>query len=285
MNKKTVDLIMFMGQSNMAGRGDAALAPSVKEDTAYEYKAVSQPDCLFHLQEPFGVMENEKNGVYEPGMKTGSLVSAFVNAFYQQTHMPIVGVSCAKGGSSVLEWLKGTAYYEDAVRRMKRAESWLLSNGYLIRYKLMVWCQGCTDGDNGMRQVKFRENTRSFLKAYMKDCEIKNCFLIQTGNHRDEPLRYVPMQQAQEELSEDEEDIILVSRQFKTFASMGLMKDEYHYLQEAYNLIGEEAGTQAGKYLKSGSSLPVNNFVPSSRVMHASKIYCPPKHVTRKNEQ
>ena len=251
MKDKTIDLIMFMGQSNMAGRGDGRKAPAVEPGTAYEYRAVSAPDRLFPLSEPFGVLENDETGVYEPGMKTGSMVSAFVSACYRQTGVPIVGVSCAKGGSSVTEWLPGTAYYGDVSRRMRRCERWLLSEGYEIRHRLMVWCQGCTDGDHGMGQAEYREHTRSFLKAFMKDCGLETCFLIQIGNHRDEPLLYVPMQQAQEELAAQEERIVLVSRQFKTFAARGLMKDEFHYLQEAYNLVGDEAGNNAGRWIRS----------------------------------
>lgn len=250
MRPKTTDLIMFMGQSNMAGRGDATKAPAVAEGTAYEYRAVSAPNGLYPLCEPFGVMENDMDGVYEPGMKTGSLVSAFVNAFYQQTGVPITGVSCAKGGSSILEWMPGTNYYKDAVRRMIRCENGLALAGYGIRHRLMVWCQGCTDGDRGMEKMEYRENTRTFLHTFMEECGIEACFLIQIGNHRDNPWLYVPVQDAQEELAQEEEHVILVSRQFKTFAARGLMKDEFHYLQEAYNLVGDEAGRNAGAFTK-----------------------------------
>ena len=34
---RTVDLLFFMGQSNMAGRGEAALAPVVAPGMGYEY--------------------------------------------------------------------------------------------------------------------------------------------------------------------------------------------------------------------------------------------------------
>lgn len=74
-----VDLIFFMGQSNMAGRGDAALAPAVTPGMGFEYRAVTDPAQLHPLAEPFGVNENDPTGVNEPGMKTGSMVSAFVN--------------------------------------------------------------------------------------------------------------------------------------------------------------------------------------------------------------
>lgn len=40
---KTVDLLFFMGQSNMAGRGDAALAPAVTPGMGFEYRAVTPP--------------------------------------------------------------------------------------------------------------------------------------------------------------------------------------------------------------------------------------------------
>ena len=79
---------MFMGQSNMAGRGTAEQAPAVPDGTGYEYRAVTAPDCLFPLTEPFGKDENNITGVYEPGMKTGSMVSAFVNVYVEETKVP-----------------------------------------------------------------------------------------------------------------------------------------------------------------------------------------------------
>ena len=47
-----------MGQSNMAGRGDAEQAPQVPAGIAYEFKSISQPDRLLPLCEPFGLGED-----------------------------------------------------------------------------------------------------------------------------------------------------------------------------------------------------------------------------------
>ena len=47
---RTVDLLFFMGQSNMAGRGEAALAPVVAPGMGYEYRAVTDPDTLHPLE-------------------------------------------------------------------------------------------------------------------------------------------------------------------------------------------------------------------------------------------
>lgn len=127
---RTVDFLFFMGQSNMAGRGEAALAPVVAPGMGYEYRAVTDPDTLHPLEEPFGVNENDPAGVYEPGMKTGAMVSSFVNACTAQTGVPVVGVSCAKGGSAIAKWLPGTPYYQDAVRRARKARAFLQANGF-----------------------------------------------------------------------------------------------------------------------------------------------------------
>src|SRR5699024_2535827 len=74
-----VDLIMFMGQSNMAGRGVTSTrwpqtAPLVKHDAGYEFRAISDPTKLHPISEPFGVSENnDASGITET-TKTGSMV-------------------------------------------------------------------------------------------------------------------------------------------------------------------------------------------------------------------
>lgn len=246
---KQVHLIMFMGQSNMAGRGNAKEAPAVKKGIGYEFRAITAPDSLSPLTEPFGEDENDAAGVYEPGMKTGSMVSAFVNAYVGITKVPVVCVSCSKGGSAISEWLPKNSYYLDAVRRMNRCELFLHSNKIRVVHRLMVWCQGCTDGDLHTDPMVYQHQTSEMLHSFMKECSIERCFLIQIGNHRDDPERYLPIQKAQLNLAEQEQNIILVSRQFATFAARGLMKDEFHYCQEGYNLVGAESGKKAGYYV------------------------------------
>ena len=62
------------------------------------------------LEEPFGVDENTADGINDvfadhKKAKTGSLVTAFCNAYYEETGRVIVGVSASKGGSTITEWL------------------------------------------------------------------------------------------------------------------------------------------------------------------------------------
>lgn len=142
-NSKTVDLFLFMGQSNMAGRGIvsekwAQPAPQIMEGAGYEYRAISAPDKLYPLTEPFGRQENAEDGINDGNMKTGSLVTAFVNACYQKTGVPIVGVSASKGGSSILQWQPGTPYLSDTLRRLAKARRFLEKEGIFIRHTFML---------------------------------------------------------------------------------------------------------------------------------------------------
>jgi hypothetical protein len=245
---KNVYLFAFMGQSNMAGRGVAALAPAVPEGWAYEFRAITRPDRLVPLTEPFGEHENTPDGVCETINKTGDMVASFVNSAYPLLQTPIVGVSCSKGGSSIDEWVPGTPFYKDGVRRLNLCRDYLLSHDYRIVEAGMVWCQGCTDADNGTPPDEYRRKTENFIHSFMRDTQIGHCFMIQIGNHRDQPQFYVPIQEAQEAICRDNDDIIMVSRTFKTFAARGLMKDEFHYLQPAYNEVGSEAGENAAHF-------------------------------------
>ena len=137
-----VDVFLFAGQSNMAGRGVSCerfpeTAPAVLPGAGWEYRAVSAPGQLFPIAEPFGVHENNPDGIHE-NLKTGSMVSAFVNAYYAGTHVPVVGVSASKGGSVMAEWQPGTPYLTDALNRMSAAKIFLVKNNHQIRHTFVL---------------------------------------------------------------------------------------------------------------------------------------------------
>ncbi len=248
---RVVDLVMFMGQSNMAGRGDASLAPSVPEGTAFEFRAMSDPTGLYPVSEPFGVKENNnESGVTEP-TKSGSMVSAFVNAYYEETGVPIVAVSCSKGGTTIKWWQPNGGPLNDAIARHATAKEWLEANGYTIRRDFMVWCQGESDGDNGNSASYYKGALTNVISAMMEE-GIEKCFVIRIGNHRDNATLYDPIIFAQTEYCKENENAVLVSTALAGFAAEGLMKDAYHYTQEGYNLAGAEAGKNTAYYINTG---------------------------------
>lgn len=249
------DLIMFMGQSNMAGRGAVCEKwpqPAVKcrKDAGYEFRAISDPTKLYYIEEPFGVNENNPEGINEPGMKTGSLVSAFVNAYYETAGVPVIAVSASKGGSKIASWLGNDDYLTDAVERFKKAEEYCRDNDIVIRHRFMVWCQGESDGDAGTSAEEYR---RLFLNMLDKMLEagIEKCFLIIIGEYNGEgDVDYSTIRNVQMGIAEEDKNVILASNDFYKMKERGLMKDAFHYYQQAYNEVGNIAGKRAGLYIR-----------------------------------
>lgn len=258
MNSHAYDFFLFAGQSNMAGRGIVTPehpqpAPLCQEGAGWEFRAVSDPSRLYPICEPFGVNENREGGIYEPGMKTGSLVTAFTNAYYARTQVPIIGLSASKGGSSILEWQPGTDYLQDTCQRLACAEDFFRQKQLNIRHRFLLWCQGETDGDHEMCGEEYIARFEVLLNALMKQ-GIQHCFLIRIGNFNPtnvsdiSPAKdYSTIQSAQKRLSLENSHVTLVSEKFDDMLSRGLMKDAFHYYQQAYNEVGTEAGEQTAR--------------------------------------
>lgn len=246
-----VDLVMFMGQSNMSGTGDSEKAPVVIDGAGYEFRAISDPTQLYPIEEPFGQYENNEEGVDDKDLKTGSLVSSFVNSYYSGSGVPVVAVSASAGGSTLHSWREDGNLLPDAVNRYNMAKEWLLDNGYVIRHSYMVWLQGESDGNKQTSKEDYISSMKDIF-SIMKDSGVEKCFLIRIGIRTEEPGMYDAIIEAQTELCRDNEDFILVSTKAVELEHLGLMRDEVHYTQGGLNLIGEEAGANMAYYVKTG---------------------------------
>lgn len=248
------DLFLFAGQSNMAGRGATSTqwpqpAPTLLPGAGVEYRAVSAPDRLYPIGEPFGAAENDPDGIHEPGMKTGSLVTAFTNAYYTETRMPILGVSASRGGSGIGEWQGQQDLLSDAIRRWERAEEYAATHGLAIRHRFVLWCQGETDGDLGTDPAVYKARFGTMLER-LEEKGVETCFLIAIGEYNGiNGYDYTAIHQAQLELAQERPDVVLVSDDFCGMRARGLMKDSYHYYQQAYNEVGTAAGHAAAAFV------------------------------------
>ena len=244
---KEVDFFLFMGQSNMAGRGivneeHPQRAPELIKGAGYEYRAISAPGQLFPIQEPFGKTEDKLDGIYDPN-KSGSMVTSFVNTWYQGCHVPVIGVSASKGGSSILRWQKDTVYLTDAEYRVKSALKYLKDNNINIRHKYLLWCQGETDGDNKMSGADYKKHFYNTLEEVMS-WGVEHCFMIKIGLYNGpDGNDYTIIRQAQEEIASECPNVTMCSRILETMKSRGLMKDAFHYYQQGYNEVGADAAT------------------------------------------
>lgn len=236
--KTAVDLVMFMGQSNMAGRGTASEATVCAEGHGYEFRAVSDPTKLYNIEEPFGAAEN--NSAVTDTRKTGSLVSAFCETYYNQTERPIVAVSCAQGATASEFWKPDGAALNEAISRYNSAVAYLENNNYVIENRIMVWYQGCGDGENGVSADTYTANTKAIFDEMM-DNGIEICGMIQIG-----PYSYIRNAQSAicDESSTD--GIIMLSTLPN---SLEKQADGLHLTQASYNTVGEDAAENLAAFL------------------------------------
>ncbi len=257
----TVDIAVFAGQSNMSGRGSAADAVSCDENAGFEYKAVSAPNRLVPIAEPFGLNEDNAGGLTDVNAdgstkRTGSLVSAFVNEYHSKTGRQIAAVSASMGGTSTAEWIGG--YVNDAVQRLDLAKRFFEDSGIKVERIFVVWCQGESDGDAGVDAATYTANTKAIIDVFAKH-GAKGCFLIKTGhyNYVDYPdgnggltgaewdERYAVIRDAQLSLCENDDFFVLAG---SLEGYLDDMKDRYHYNQSTYNAIGSKAGRAAADH-------------------------------------
>ena len=255
-DSKTVDLFIFMGQSNMVGRGVAAEAPKVPEGWGYEYKAISDPGKLLPVVEPFGLdEENSQSGVVD-NRRSGSMVSAFVNTYYERTGVPVVGVSCSKGGTTTAFWKPGDAPLNDAISRYKEAEKWLEDNGYTIRKKYMFWLQGETDATNKLSADNYRKNLKALVNEMLIKTSLEKCMMVRVGKLGKTVTEAFTICDdiidVQTELCREYKEFIMASTMAAGFVEDGIMFDYWHYTQEGYNMLGDDVAKNVAFYVNNG---------------------------------
>ena len=250
---KEADLILFMGQSNMSGAGGNALeAPELIKGAGYEYRAITQPEELCVLTEPFGENEHKEGFLDDRGLisRGGSLVTAFVNAYYKQTKERVVAVSASRGSARISSFNK--YLLEDAIERLENAKRVMNEHHVNIRHIYMVWLQGETDAYLEISEEEYIDEMQKMLLT-LQPYGGEKCFVIQIGNGIMEGKEFdsASMQLIQEKLCEIDEDFVLVSTLGKTLSEPPYMEDGIHFTQKALNLLGEDAGNRAGEYVKS----------------------------------
>lgn len=250
--EKIVDLVLFAGQSNMAGRGEYAEATKCEPNHGFEYHAVTEPGVLTTVGEPFGKYENNStvNDAGSNGIdrRSGDMVSAFMESYYSVSGVPIVGVQCSRGGTET-KWWNSTVLTE-AAARYNEAKAYLESCGYTIGKKFMVWCQGEADADNNRSIDTYKSNTKNIFNTLKSSTGISDMFMVRIGHCKTSGAaaidttkdpRYKAVNLAQKELADAEENITAVASLY-TDEYAALMRDQYHYHQAAYNSVGAIAG-------------------------------------------
>ena len=249
------DLILFAGQSNMAGRGNAQDAPLCPPGAAWEYRAVTAPVALHPLAEPFGNNENLPGHIDDGEKKSGGLVSAFAVEYHRLTGRAVVGVSASQGGTSSQAWRDVLVL--DAAARLRQARTWLKSQGLTPAHTIVLWCQGETDGDHGISAAEYRGNLDAIWQC-LQSAGAQHCGLIQIGHFNrsmypedGRDVRYAVIREEQLRIAEEVPGVFLAGSFEKHEA---LMKDAFHYHQQAYNAVGKQAAECAARWFDDADS-------------------------------
>ncbi len=258
-NDKDVDLILFMGQSNMSGAaGDASLAPKVPEDAGMEFRAISDPTTLYPISEPFGVNENDPSGLHEyPGAKKGSLVSAFVNEYHKLTGRRVIAVSISMGATDTNLWnTKGA--HDDVKNRYDRAVKYLTDNGYTIGHRYALWLHGESDGMEGTDPEVYRTALDDIMRPLFIG-GLQKVFIITPGRTIDYRDIFLPIINMQKQICA-ESGYYAIATTILTGVSTEYMRDMFHYNQHVLNMVGQRAAQAVAYYMQNGVEMTVYDY-------------------------
>lgn len=245
--KPVIDLIFFMGQSNMSGAGgDKELAPPVTEGHGYEFRAISDPTRLYNIEEPFGKNESFIGGICDiPGAKKGSIVSCFANEYYALTGVPIVGVSASQGATTTEIW-QSAGFQIDMQQRYDITVNWLNDNGYYIRNRYVVWFQGESDAANHVQPEIYNTNMDSIIRPlFIKG--LNKVFIITPGRTLSIKNYFDDIINQQLDMCR-ESGYYALGTNILSDVSAEYMVDEWHYNQLVLNIIGIETAKSVACY-------------------------------------
>lgn len=159
---RNLDFYLLIGQSNMAGRGKYQEGvDKFPKDTVY----VLNDKGKFVQLQPYPFI-NHYSSIRKSAAQISPGYSFGLALLEANQGKPFAFVSNARGGTSINEWVKGTKYFDEAVRRTKEA---LAAGGQL---KAILWHQGETDyreiikvkGEEDKRLEEYFGKLRQFIK-------------------------------------------------------------------------------------------------------------------------
>ncbi|MCR5672908.1 MAG: sialate O-acetylesterase [Lachnospiraceae bacterium] len=250
-DNRDVDLIFFMGQSNMSGAaGDASLAPHVPESAGMEFRAVSDPSTLYPITEPFGINENDPSGLHEfPGAKKGSLVSAFVNEYHELTGRRVIAVSISMGATDMKAWMSPGAV-ADVKTRYDRSLKYLKDNGYNVGHIYALWLHGESDAIEGTDPGVYRTDLDDIMRPLFIG-GLQKVFIITPGRTIDYKDIFLNIIDMQKQICA-ESGYYAIGTTVLTGVSTEYMRDQYHYNQHVLNLVGIETARSVAYYMQNG---------------------------------
>lgn len=251
--KKTFDILIFSGQSNMQGQTEGLPEHNPVINTALEYHSLS--DTFIPLMHPVGEDIGDKllcaahNGC-------GTLVPAFCRTYSSSTNHDVIAVHAARGDTTISEWLPETDRYTTLTKKISGAVK-KASKDFNIGKIYFIWLQGESDAIAGTSAAEYEKMLISFKNSLFKMFDIEKFCLIEMGyfcriapwleysRNGEGILRDEEIMHAQEHMPKIDSDFVILTDICKTIC----LDSEYmnpfvggHYNNKGMDLIGETAG-------------------------------------------
>lgn len=141
---------------------------------------------------------------------------------------------------------------------MTAAKEYLTSSDSEIglRNVYVVWLQGESDGDRSTSAEEYTAALDRIATGFAQDIGSEQFFVIPigmyNGSNESRNAAYTVIRQAQIEYCRENADATVISTQLADMYAEGLMKDEFHYYQAGYEIVGRDAGENMGYFVNTG---------------------------------
>ncbi|MBQ8683685.1 MAG: hypothetical protein IJ518_04120 [Clostridia bacterium] len=255
-----IDILIFAGQSNMAGATESIPYPNDPVKGAVEFRYLT--NMLQPLTHPVGEV---LGGDLLTGVNKGSPVPYTCDAYIKASGRQAVAIHVAQGATKIAEWLKGTDRYTLAVDKIKAGIKLAKQHGK-IGHIYCVWLQGESDAIDRTSKETYMQRLTQFKNDLKKDVGLEKFGIIEVGyfaytvdwltdrTKEDAKQCDETIMQAQEELPKVDSDFVMLTQICKTKLSLDNAYEnplaDGHYTNKGVAIIGEEAGKALAKLAK-----------------------------------
>ncbi len=151
-NASACDLFLLIGQSNMAGRGAMLAADSLWRPEGVQL--LDSAGIPVQATQPLNRYSTIRKRLSMQGVNPGV---GFAELLHEKTGRPLLLVVNARGGSALREWMPGSDYYNEAVRRTRQAMDY-------GRLRAILWHQGESDSSHPEQYLERLAETVAALR-------------------------------------------------------------------------------------------------------------------------
>lgn len=260
-----VDLILFLGQSNMQGQTELLTENAVVKG-AYEYKFLT--DELVPLKNPVGenISADYEKGT-DPDLKklafwlnthvagasvdgNTNMVPEFCRAYIKETDRNVVAAHIAKGSTEIVYWTPNSDGYCAIVKKGLAAIKKIGKEN--IGRIFCIWLQGESDAIAATKKDDYIKRITALKDGLKKDLGIEKFCIIKVGSFTNDK-RDEEIFAAQEEVCAKDADFVMLTR-----ITAKLLQDKKylnpfvagHYGSYGQEVLGRTAGRNLAMFVK-----------------------------------